>query len=425
MISRRAALMGGAASTLARPAIGQPSLRALAELARRAAIFATPIRELYRRRWRETVDPANPSPLKLNQLHHAATPTAAAPDALMSSGWVELTGEPMFLALPDMGVRFYSFAIVDMFGDTIDHVSRRHYGGRSPPHVLFGPTWTNPPPWGVRAIQATSSFVRLTGRIAVDGPADLTAVRALQAGILFETPAARNERRMLESRELMPAGTAVTDEPVASWPGPRDDPWDLFVAAAQVLGEGPVPARDLADVAAFAALKLRPGRRFDLLGFSPLERAAILEGIEAARAAIGEAAARAVHRVGAWRYAPPHPGDFAEDRLHRAVVATRDPLMPATAESVTLVADSDDDGAPLDTSRRYELRFAADGPPPTDAVWSLSVQGEALGGLRRDSREPIEIAPRDRAGAVALHISQPGGQVLDGTWIPPSIVRIH
>jgi len=426
VIARRAALAGLAATALARPAIGQSGLRALTELARRAALYAIPIQELYRRRWRETVDPANPQLLQLNRLEHAAAPSAVAPDALLSSAWVELTTEPMFLTLPDMGARSYSFAVIDMFGDTIDHVSRRHYAGRSPPHVLFGPSWTNPPPWGVRAIQSTSNFVRLAGRIAVHGPADLTAARAMQAKVLFETPVTRNERRVLESRELMPAGTVIPDEPVASWPEPRDDdPWDLFVVAARVLGEGPVPARDAAEVEAFAALKLRPGRRFDLLGFSSMERGAMREGIDAARAEIGEAAARAIRRIGAWRYPPAHPGDFADDRVARAVVATSDPLIPATAESMTLVADSDDSNASLQGSRRYALYFSEGGPPPTRAAWSLSVQGVAVGGSRRNGSEPIDI-PAGQPGdvTIALHIVEPSGPLLDGSWRPPSIVPV-
>lgn len=414
MIARRTAIAGLAATALARPALAQAGLGTLADLARRAAIYAMPIYETYRRRWRETVDPANPGLLKLNQLAHAA-----APDMLISTAWVDLSAEPMFLSLPDMGARSYSFAVVDMFGDTIDHVSRRLYGRRSPPHVLFGPSWTNPPPSGVRAIQATTNLVRLTGRIAVDGQEDLAAARALQAKVLFETPATRNERRVLETRELMPSGSVITEEPVASWPEPlAGDPWDLFVVAARVLGENPVPARDAALVADLAMIRLRPRRRFDLLGFSPAERQAMREGIAAARTEVDAAAVRAIRRVGAWRYPPFHPGDFDDDRLQRAVVAMIDPFMPETAEAMTLVADSDESGAPLDGAHRYALRLSADGPPPTRAVWSLAVAGERMTGVG-------DIPRRNRPGhfAITLHIVEPGGGLLDGTWQPPGIIR--
>lgn len=418
MISRRAAIVGVAASTLARPALGQPGLRALTDLARRAAIFATPTYETYRRRWRETVDPDNPKLLKLNQLD-----LAAAPNALEFAAWVDLSSEPMFLTLPDMDSRAYCFAIVDMLGDTIDQVSRRRYGRRALPHVLFGPSWTNPPPSGVRAVYATTNLVRLVGRISVDGPADLVVARALK--VLFETPAARNERRVLESRELMPSGTVIPEEPFASWPEPvPGDPWDLMVVAARVLGEGPVPDRDAALVEEFAALKLRPRRRFDLLGFSPAERAAMLEGIERARAEIGEAAGKAIRRVGGWRYPPVHPGDFGEDRLQRAVVATIDPFMPETAESMTLVADADSTGATLDGAHRYALRFA-NGPPPSRAVWSIAAGGEPIGGLRREAEE-VEIVRRGSGHfAIDLQIWQPTGALLEGTWKSLELLRIQ
>ncbi len=427
MISRRAMIAGTAAAPLARPALGQSGLRALGDLARRAAIYAVPIYETYRRRWRDTVDPDNPALLTLNKLDHAATPSAPAPDTLVSSAWLDLSREPMFLTLPDMGARSYDFAVVDMLGDTIDHVSRRLYGARSPPHVLFGPSWSNPPPTGVRAIQATTTLVRLTGRLSLHGADDLAPAHGLQAKVLLETPAVRNERRVLETQELMPTGVALPEEPMAGWPELHpDDPWDLFVVAARVLGEGPVPERDAALVAAFAALRLRPARRFDLLGFSPAERTAMREGIEAAQAEIREATGRAIRQVGAWRYPPFHPGDFGEQHLQRAVVAMLDPFMPESAESMTLTATTDDTGAPLDSARRYTLRFTADGPPSTRSFWSLSIGGQLIGDLRRDVSAPIDLSRRDEAGlfALSMHIIQPDPTVLDGTWRPLSILPI-
>lgn len=423
MISRRAAIAGAAATALARPALGQ-SLQALSDLARRAAIYAAPIYETYRRRWRDTVDPDNPSLLALNKLDHAASPSAAAPDTLMSAAWLDLTREPMFLTVPDMGARSYDFAVVDMFGDTIDHVSRRLYGARSPPHVLFGPSWSNPPPTGVRSIQATTNLVRLTGRLSVHGAGDLVPARGLQAKVLLETPATRNERRVLETQELMPAGVAAPEELVAGWPELRpDDPWDLFLVAARVLGEGPLPDRDAELVAEFAALRLRPGRRFDLLGFSPAERSAMREGIDAAQAEIRAATAQAVRQVGAWRYPPLHPGDFGEERLQRAALATIDPFMPQSAEAMTLTATTDDSGAPLDRARHYRLGFTSDGPPTSRSFWSVSVSGQLISDLQRGAAAPMELLGRIEPGPflLSMHVFQPDSAVIEGAWIPPRI----
>jgi hypothetical protein len=365
--------------------------------------------------------------IRLNRLAHAATPVE---HELLSSGWVDLTTEPMFLTLPDMGARPYSFAVVDMFGDTIDHVSRRLYGRRAPPHVLFGPSWTNPPPFGVRAIHATTNLVRLVGRIAVDGPDDLAAARAIQSRVLFETPELRNERRVLEARELMPPKTVIADEPFASWPAPRpNDPWDRFVVAARVLGEGPVPERDAALLEALTSLRLRPGRRFDLLGFSAAERAAMLDGLAAADREIEEAKTRTIRRTSGWHWPPAHPGDFEEDRLQRAIVASNDPLMPTSAESMTLVADADAAGTPLDGANHYVLRFVSGATPPGGSAWALSIAGQPVGGLRVPSAAPIEVSlpPRDGIGAVPvrLHAWTPASDVMNGSWRPPEIIRLH
>ena len=152
----------------------------------------------------------------------------------------------------------------------------------------------------------------------------------------------------------------------------------------------------------------------------------MLDGLAAARAEIADAATRAIRRAGAWRYPPLHPGDFAEDRLQRAAIAMIDPFMPESAEAMTLVADADDSGAPLDGAHRYALRLSADGPPPTRASWSVSAGGEPIAGLRTDMVE-LEIPPRAAPGnfAIALHVWEPTGSLIDRMWRPPGIMRIR
>ena len=101
--------------------------------------------------------------------------------------------------------------------------------------------------------------------------------------------------------------------------------------------------------------------------------------------------------------------------------------MPETAEAITLRASTDDNGAPLDGRRRYALRFTTDGPPATRAFWSLSIDGRLIGGLRRDEVSVLDIpqGPQARKSAMILHICQPGGALLDGTWRPPGIVPVE
>jgi len=107
--------------------------------------------------------------------------------------------------------------------------------------MIVGPSWNGDVPNGVGLVRAPTNAVWLLGRILVDGPADLPAVRALQAATLLETPDMRNERRIIESRELMRQRTIAPPEAVADWPAPHPaDPFDLFDVGLRALGESPL-----------------------------------------------------------------------------------------------------------------------------------------------------------------------------------------
>src|SRR5262249_29727096 len=109
LVSRRLALFGAVSA----PAIAraQDSSATLRDLARRAAIYLFPVCEMYRTRWRATVDESNPQRQKLNRFYHmpqladhrARAVTTPNHDTLYSSAWLDLSGEPLFLTVPPVG----------------------------------------------------------------------------------------------------------------------------------------------------------------------------------------------------------------------------------------------------------------------------------------------------------------------------------
>ena len=112
----------------------------LEDLARRAAIYLFPVYEMYRTRWNATVNEKNPARQKLNRILHVPTlatyrsraVTTPNADTLYSSAWLDLSVEPVFLTVPDMGGRYYSFAFMSLFTDNFACVSRRLDGNRPP-----------------------------------------------------------------------------------------------------------------------------------------------------------------------------------------------------------------------------------------------------------------------------------------------------
>ena len=382
-IGRRTALgglIGMPALAPVQKARAQETPANLRDLARRATIYLFPVYEMYRARWRATVDESNPQRQRLNRFRHV--PTLADPltrdvttpnaDTLYSSAWLDLSLEPLFLTVPPVGDLYYSYAFIDLFTDNFLVVSHSLKANGLATHMVVGPAWKGDAPGDVTVVRAPTTSVWLLGRILVDGPEELDRVRILQNRVLLETPDMRNERRILETGELMRFRTQAPPEPVADWPVAHPaDPFDLFDVGMRALAESPLPERDRALFEALAPLKLKPGRRFDQRAFSDAEQRAIGAGIEQGRADIRAAAGRG-RTIDGWTYGERHLGNFGDDYLYRAATALTalGALMPGEAVYVTCAVDSE--RRPLSGTQRYALTFPADGLPPARAFWSLS-----------------------------------------------------
>ncbi|HEY2873176.1 MAG TPA: DUF1254 domain-containing protein [Reyranella sp.] len=353
----------------------------LEDLARRAAIYLFPVYEMYRTRWNATVNEKNPARHKLNRFLHVPTlatyrsraVTTPNADTLYSSAWLDLSVEPVFLTVPDMGGRYYSFAFMSLFTDNFACVSRRLDGNRPRPRMIVGPSWKGVADHDVELIRAPTNSVWLLGRILIDGPPDQESVWTLQSRTLLESPDMRNERRILETQELMRQRNTPPPEPVADWsPINPNDPFDLFEVGMRALGESPLGEHDKAVLEDFAPLRLRPGYKVDLRAFSESEREAIKRGIAHARDEIRKPGGFGT-TVNGWRFPPRNLGNFGDDYLYRAVIALTALAALEVAEATYLMCDSDAEGRLLDGSRRYVLRFAAGQLPPARAFWSLSM----------------------------------------------------
>lgn len=331
----RRVLLAGAASFAACPlrAVGKDTLR---PLARRAALYFTPLARMFARRHRDTVEQGH----RLNSLYWGAGPVDGV---LAGSAWLDLSAGPLFLTLPPMGTRFYSAAFVNPFTDAFAHVSSRVSGEMPPPCLIAGPSWHGDVEKGVTLLQAPARTVWLQLRIALaDSRQDLEAAQNLQARSLLETPDKRNERRILEMRELMRSRTELPAEPVVDWDPPRPDrPFDLLDTGLAFLAECELSESDREVLDELAPLRLHAGRRFDARAFGDAERDAIAAGLADAAAEIAAAGPSFGQVLDGWRYPGRNLGRFGTDYLYRAFVAATALGAPVPAEILDLVAETD------------------------------------------------------------------------------------
>ena len=262
---RRLLLAGLLASPATARAQDRPELRSLAH---RAAAYLTPPYDLYLRRHRDIVERGQ----KFNRLLRQLAPEG---DVLAASAWLDLSVEPLFLSLPAMGDRLRHASLAGPFGHSFAPADARAI-------MIAGPEWRGDAPGDVTLIRTPcrTTWLRLAIGIAKDDDDDLEEARGLQARVLLETPDQRNERRILEMRELMRFRTVPPPEPVADWLAPRPgDRFDLFDGGLAMLGECVLSDRDRSMLEELEPLHLKPGRRFDARAFGPAEREAIAAGI--------------------------------------------------------------------------------------------------------------------------------------------------
>lgn len=346
---------------------------ALAARVREAFIYTFPVHDLAQVRWQITQNPQNRNRVPVNGLlhyrrlldHRARTVTQPNNDTLYSLSYLALHDGPMRLRLPDMGERYYSVALLDIFTNNFACIGNRTTGTQAAEFLLVGPDWSGDAPAGARLIRCPSNDVWLLGRLLVDGEHDLPAVHALQDAIRLEPVGRRDagDSGLLDT---------VPDEA---------DPARYLDLVNEVLGRNPVPEDERQLLADFAEVGIRPGQRHACADLPlPIQQAwrAMLPTLrkELARTpGFGNGT-----EPGPWQSGPDHLGNFGKDYTYRAHVSLIGLGALERAEAIYATCVSDTAGERLDGARAYRLHI----PPamPVDAFWSLSMYEFAPDGRR-------------------------------------------
>jgi hypothetical protein len=372
-------------------------------------------------------------------------------DTLTSSAWLDLSGDPLVLSVPDTSNRYYAMLCYDAWTSVFATIGTRTTGTREQEFVLVGPQWRGRLPRQLPVVQSPTSMAWILGHIRSDGPADQTVVQGLQARIRL-TSLRRWERGQAE--DCSSVSRRVESTPVvASSPAARIarmDPIEYFAIVARLLADNPPHRTDRIPIDRMSALGIVAGRP---PRWSPADRPLLQEmargtadglaHIEATGSALSSSSA------GAWIC----PQD---------VVRPTDPLLRAAAawtglgawprrDGLFFTSRVDQQGCALTGTDRYVLRFEPGARPPVRAFWSLTVHDDislviadprrrpAVGdrdGLRYcpDGSIVVTLQPQPPEGdetnwlqtprgpfSLALRLYWPAPPALDGSWRPPSV----
>ncbi|WP_228781008.1 DUF1254 domain-containing protein [Nocardia cyriacigeorgica] len=338
-------------------------------------------------------------------------------DSLYSAAWLDLREEPMVLQVPTIDPRrYWIMPLLDAWTNTVHNPSsvRPQAETTAAPYtyLITGPGWSGEVPDGMRELPMPTRMVWLLGRIQVNGPDDVPAVREIQAQL-----------RLLPLSSWPPDG-----EPVPAPDGPVELPEppvdtvakmparEFFQRMCDLMEDNPPAPEDTPALDRFATIGITPGG--SPRGISAEELTA---GAETARRQIAVYLGPETRAVNGWVIST-DIGRYGTNYLLRASTADRG-LGANLAEDVmypTLFGDAGDQGLPVP----FRLRFAPGQTPPVDAFWSLTAYGpeghlvaNPAGIYSIGHQVPVVFQP-DGSLELAVQYADPGGRVPAGNWLP-------
>jgi hypothetical protein len=301
-------------------------------------------------------------------------------DTLYSLAWLDLTGEPLVVSVPDTDGRYYLLPMLDMWSDVFASPGWRTTGTQASHFLVVPPgsdhemTRQHALPEGAQLINAPTPYVWIIGRTQTNGPADYGAVHKIQAGLTI-TPLsewgkpAKPVVAVIDERVDMktPPKTQVDAMPAAAY----------FAYAAELLTLHPAHLTDQPIIARMKRIGIEAGKSFDISTLDP----AVQQGIEASPEAAQKLMAWKVPTVArianGWSMNTDTMGVYGNYYLKRAIVAQLGLGANVPEDAIYPLNLGDESGTPLDGANRYTIHFEKGNMPPVNAFWSFTLYDQS------------------------------------------------
>jgi hypothetical protein len=344
-------------------------------------------------------------------------------DTVYSIANVDASGGPVRLDVPDTAGRYYVLQFVDAWTNNFAYVGHRATGTAERSFLLVPPGWDGAAPDDVTLIRFPTAVGTIVGRWAVDGEADIPAVRELQsrltltptkpgAGIPQPDLTVREELRFFEQLRVWMRAFSPAErdrvyqqrfEPLEllSSESPYRDP-DSGLAAA--LRDGLAAGRErLESALTQASSPTQNGWDLTYHIFDYNLDFFEIGALDDPRWTLADGPERYLLRAGAAR------GGLWGNHGYEAAYA---------------MVYVDADGQPLDGERRYELRFPT--PPPCRAFWSVTMYDTPDFYLVENPIDRYSIGDRtpglhtapDDSLTIVMQRDEPSDPARRANWLP-------
>jgi len=382
-------------------------------------------------------------------------------DTLYSSGWLDLTKEPVIVSVPDTGGRYYLLPMLDMWTDVFASPGWRTTGTQAGNFVVVPPGWRpdlrdrpiEQLPKDTQRIDAPTPYVWIIGRTQTDGPEDYNAVHKIQAGYKI-TP--------LSQWGKAPEPVQVKIDPTIDMKTPPKiqvdtmDAGKFFTYAAELLKLQPPHITDQPIIALIKRIGIEVGKSYDIDKVDPAVKKGLERAPQGAQELMRWKVASLARVVNGWSMNTDTMGVYGNYYLKRAIVTQLGLGANLPEDAIYPMNLGDESGKPLDGTNNYTIHFDKATIPPVDAFWSITLYDKEGYQITNDlnrfavsSWMPFNYNPdgsldlyfqNESPGAgkeanwlpapkgpfnLTMRLYAPQSEALTGKWNPPPVMRVQ
>jgi hypothetical protein len=374
-------------------------------------------------------------------------------DTLYSSGWLDLTKEPMVVSAPDTGGRYYLLPMLDMWTDVFASPGWRTTGTEAGNFLVTPPNWSGTVPDGFTQIKAPTPYVWIIGRTKTDGPADYDAVHKIQAGYKIAPLSQWGKEPVAPEVKIDPSIDMKTP-PKVTVDTMKAGPF--FAYAAELLKLHPPHITDQPIIARLKRIGFEAGKSFDLDKADPAVKKG-LEGVpETTQKLMAWKIPTLARIANGWSMNTDTMGVYGNYYLKRALVSQLGLGANLPEDAIYPLNLADSEGKPLDGASSYTIHFDKGEIPPVDAFWSITLYdndgfqvANALNRFAVSSWMPFKYNPdgsldlyfqNESPGAdkeanwlpapkgpfnLTMRLYAPKANALTGKWNPPPVTKVQ
>jgi hypothetical protein len=301
-------------------------------------------------------------------------------DTLYSSGWLDLTKEPVVVSVPDTGGRYYLLPMLDMWTDVFASPGWRTTGTDAGNFVVVPPGWRPDLrdrliedfklPKETQRIDAPTPYVWIIGRTKTDGPQDYDAVHKIQAGFKI-TPLSQWGKAAEAIQVKIDPSIDMKTPPKVQVDTMSADKY--FAYAAELLKLQPPHLIDQPIIARLKRIGFETGKSFDLDKADPVVKKALEVVPRAAQRLMEWKIPTLARVVNGWSMNTDTMGVYGNYYLKRAIVAQLGLGANLPEDAIYPLNLADESGKPLDGANKYTIHFDKASLPPVDAFWSITL----------------------------------------------------